>query len=489
MVRCWVIMLLLAGCGFLPEDDFTGLRAGDGIAPWTELGPAQICLGNEFLGPPASAPGGLCFGATVQEAPCQRDDDCRSREACVCGRCTVPYCASASDCAADRVCTFAENRCDTACFTEDDCAGGEECFNGVCRGRCLDDGDCQTGEVCNSRFFCITADCSDDGGCLAGERCRIQRTPRQVVEPSAVLDPDEPGGRTIVLYLEIAEELQRDETAIWRAVSRDGVHFQLTPAQPVVRDGVTARAPSVIRHAGGWAMYYEVDLGAAIRVTTSTDGVSWGPPATAITGGTGPAAARAPSAVALPDGSVAVYYQIGDGAAVALATGAIGGALTTRGPVLAPRDITVTDRGDGSPFWEDVVRVVSPYVAITDNPDGPALRLWYAAHGRESGDSVRLGEVEPIPPTFSIGYAAGAIGDPAALQAWPYGPVVDRVSAFLTHHEELSPAVLQLADRTGYLMYYVEADLAPEATGPDGPFEIRRLGVLGNGSYSATTGP
>src|SRR4051794_10097525 len=122
----WLAPLLvcLAGCGFLGSDSFTGTRTGDGIAPWTQLGPAQLCLGNQYLGPPDAAPGGLCFDQNVTEERCTLDGDCRSREACVCGRCTVAYCASASDCGAERVCSFAEHRCDLACLSGDDCPDG-----------------------------------------------------------------------------------------------------------------------------------------------------------------------------------------------------------------------------------------------------------------------------------------------------------------------------------------------------------------------------
>jgi len=275
-----VCLLGVAACGFLPEDDYTGKRAGDGIAPWADLGPAQVCLGNEFLGPPASTPGGLCFAETTQEARCTGDDQCRSRELCVCGRCTIAYCATASDCPADRICSFSEHRCDLTCFSGSDCPDGAECRNGVCRGRCIDESDCQTGEVCSSQNVCVTADCEDDDGCLAGERCRVQRTPRQVLEPSPAID-----GRQIVLWLEVSDENQLDQTAIWRAVSEDGLHFTMSPAAPVVEDGLTARAPSVIRTPEGWVMYYEVDAGAEIRVVTSLDGVSWTAPETAIGNG------------------------------------------------------------------------------------------------------------------------------------------------------------------------------------------------------------
>jgi hypothetical protein len=99
----------------------------------------------------------------------------------------------------------------------------------------------------------------------------------------------------------------------------------------------------------------------------------------------------------------------------------------------------------------------------------------------------------PIPPNYSVGYARAELDDPAALTRWPYGPVVDRVAAFLEHKEELGPGVVQLVDDGGatpaYLMYYVEAAADDTAMGPTGPFTTGRLGVLGNGTYTAVTGP
>jgi hypothetical protein len=479
MKRALVLLIVLGagGCGFLPEDDFTGKRAGDGIAPWTDLGPAQVCLGNEFLGPPDTTPGGLCFASTSQEAPCTGDDDCRSREACVCGRCTVAYCATASDCSGGRVCSFSEHRCDLTCFDGGDCPDGAECRNGVCRGRCIDESDCQTGEVCSSQNVCVTADCAGDDDCLASERCRIQRTPRQVIEPS----PASVDGQ-IVLWLEVSDPLQVDQTAIWRAVSRDGRHFTMSPAAPVLEDGNAARAPSVISTPEGWVMYYELATGPEIRVATSLDGIAWSAPETALAGG------RAPSAVLLPDGTVAVYYQVGAGTAIALATGAPGGALTAQGNVIVPGDVTVPESETG-PFWADVERVTSPFALLSEGAGGPSLRLYYSAFGRESGESVQLGEIVDIPPNYSVGYAAGDPTDPASMRPWPYGPIADRVSAFLDHREELSPAVVQLAGDDAYLLYYVEADPTDTAMGADGPFVIGRLGVLGNGAYAGTTGP
>jgi hypothetical protein len=192
--------------------------------------------------------------------------------------------------------------------------------------------------------------------------------------------------------------------------------------------------------------------------------------------------------VLLPDDTVAVYFQIGDGTALGLATGAPGGMLTMRGPVLQPSAVTVAPTGPTSPFWADVVAVKSPHAAVTSGPDGPSLRLWFSAFGRESADSEQFGMTVPIPPNYSIGYARASVDDPLTLVPWPYGPVVDRVDAFLDHKEELGPGVVQLVDgdgaMPGYLLYYTEATADDMAMGPTGPFTIGRLGVLGNGTFS-----
>jgi hypothetical protein len=479
--------IVAAACGFGPEQDFAGARTGDGIAPWTDLGPAAICVGNEFLGPPGSPPGGFCFDRNRPESPCRTDDDCASREACTCGRCTVQYCTSASDCDRGRVCTFGERRCDVACADASACAAGEECRNGVCRGRCETSAECQLGEVCSSRNVCVTDECAADSACMASETCHLQRAPRVVVEPSPLAGAPSP---RVTLYLEVGDAVQPDRRAIWRALSTDGIHFRFDPAHAVLEDAGAAHAPSAVADAGGVTLYYEAGDGVALKVARAADGVSFGPPAIALAGGAGAAAVRAPAAVVLPDGSAAVYYQQGDGTAIALATGALGGALTSRGPVLTPADVTIAPGAPRAPVWADVVRLRSPFAAITSGPAGPSLRLWFAGFGRESADSQQFGDDVPIPANHSIGYAAGDVDDPSALVPWRYGPVVDRVDAFLEHREELGPGVVQLVDAAGpepaYLLYYVEATPAAMAVGPAGPFTLGRLGVLANGGVLST---
>ena len=131
-MRRLVLLSLVAGCGFATPPDFTGRRIGDGVGPWVDRGALEMCLGNDRVGPPASAPGGFCQPSTTpDEALCTADADCRTRERCVCGRCTVEFCSTSDECGADHVCTFATHRCDLPCASSDQCPGEDSCVNGV----------------------------------------------------------------------------------------------------------------------------------------------------------------------------------------------------------------------------------------------------------------------------------------------------------------------------------------------------------------------
>ncbi len=473
MRRAWIAMAgLVAACGFAPQDDFSGRRVGEGIAPWSDVGGLRLCLGTNLVGAPASAASGLCDAPGSPNAPCLSDGDCRSRESCVCGGCTVQFCSANSDCGAGRVCTFGGingNRCDTPCATSADCAGGEFCQASRCIARCATDDDCQSGEFCATVGLdrvCAVRPCEDDTSCTDGRLCRIQRKPRVATEPSAI----EVDGQ-LVLYLELSDEFQQDQRAIYRAVSDDGVSFRMDPATPVIEDADTAHAPSAVRADGMVWVYYESGDGAALRATSSVDGISFGPAATVLEGM--PGAVHRPGVAIMPDGQIGVFYEVGDGAAIAFGRGAAGQALATEGTVLAPADVEDPGTGAASQFWIEIDRVGSPHAAVVEDAAGQqTLRVWFTAFGRESGDTIQLGEVMPVPPNFSIGFASGPADDPGALRVWPFNPVFDRISVFVDHLSELAPAVVQVGPER-FLMYYLAAD-------PAGG-ELGTIGVATNG--------
>lgn len=430
----WLIVLLVAACGFAPEEDLTGRRIGDGVATWQDLGPAELCLGTNRIGPAGSRVGGLCEDInTPAPTACLADDDCASRERCVCGRCTVQFCTSNAECGPARVCSFTENRCDTPCAGADDCAAGEGCVNSVCRAGCETTADCQTGEVCATQGTarrCIVADCSDDGDCLASESCAVQREPRATFQPTVLAE-----GAGFTMWLEM-EDRTPDERAIFRLTSRDGVRWRFDPADPVFEAAGDAHAPSVIRIDGGYRLFIETTGG--IAAANAPDGIAFEAPSMVLSGDW-----HEPAAVVV-DGEVWLYVSAGDRAGIHLSRA---GAPPT--PVFGTSDATDDEH------WRDVTRVGGPYVLVEESPlRAPTVRLWFDAFGEESGVSMQFGEPVQLPPNDSIGYASALASDPTNLVTWAYNPVFDRVVAFLEHRAELAPAVVRVPDEEVYFLYY-----------------------------------
>lgn len=433
----------LAACGLGGGPAPAGETVVTGVGPWTDLGPATVCLGSEALVAPESTPGGLCVpGGAPAPAACATDAACGSRESCVCGACTIAYCAAASDCAAPRICNFSAHRCDLPCTSGTACGDVADCIGGVCRGRCATTADCQHGEFCDSNHVCFSDDCASVADCQGLERCELQRVPRAVAEPAPV---HVPGG--LVLYLEL-------DGAVWRAVGTDGLHFTIDPGLPVLAD---ARAPSAVVEAGVTYLYFERGDGAELRVATAADGTRFGP-STVVVAGPG---VHAPTAVHTAAG-VACYFE--RAGAIELATGPREALLDERGAVLTPVDVQVGDGTPGTAFWTPVTRLSSPHAILAGPAGAQTIRLWFAALGTESPPAEKFGEPAPIPPNDSIGYAAAEPADPGGLHVWPYGPVADRIEAFLDHHDERAPAVVEAGG--GFRMYYLDET---------------RLGVLGSG--------
>jgi hypothetical protein len=135
--------------------------------------------------------------------------------------------------------------------------------------------------------------------------------------------------------------------------------------------------------------------------------------------------------------------------------------------VLTPGDVEVGTGAPGTAFWMTITRVQSPHAVLA----GDAVHLFFSAFGVESADATKYGMTEPIPANFSVGYAAARASAPDVLTPWPYGPVFDRVEAFLDHRDELDPAVID-AGGDSFLMYYIDAS----------PMQLGRLGVLGSGA-------
>ncbi|HEY3360208.1 MAG TPA: hypothetical protein VGQ83_43555 [Polyangia bacterium] len=450
-----------AGCGLAGTgESFTGIRDPDGIAPWGDLGQPLFCAQPRLVGPPDSEPRGFCVPDEAADgAGCTADSDCRNRERCLCGRCAVQFCDSAQQCGPDRTCSFAEHKCHRPCLTLDDCTLEEDkCDRGVCKKRCDDSSVCQTGEVCSSSSgYCVTADCATDRDCGAGTHCVVQREPWDLRAPEAL------GGAEITLYVEVRRG--SGAWAIWRARSADGLSFTFDPARPVLEPAADEAgrvgAPAVLQTADGWQMFFEHGDGAGLRRARSADGVTWErDPGEALAPAAGweAGAVRAPSVLALPDGTVALFYEGGVGAGIGLALSPDGAAFTRQpAPVLMPADFT------DPVLWREVSRVGQPFARLTRDAAGNAVvGLYVAAFGMESAAAIEFDQLKQVPPNYSIGYAAAMAAD-LEFHVFPLNPVMDRVVEFLTHDSELEPTVVPRG--SGYLMYFTRADASAMAYG------------------------
>ncbi|MGZ3438957.1 MAG: hypothetical protein ACXVDD_05560 [Polyangia bacterium] len=421
-----------AGCGFEREAPYAGTRVPD-VGPWQDLGPLTVCTASQSrIVAPSLGSAGVCVSSAPGGPACAADGDCASRERCLCGRCAVAVCDSAAVCGrADGgfVCSFADRRCDRPCTVDGDCAGGERCVAGrhICRGTCATSADCQRGESCSSSTgLCVTTPCASDGDC-GGRACQVERTGALLAEPSPLGTE-----RGVELWLERTDD---DGVArIWHGAGADGTAFVLDPDAQLV-----GSAPSVARlRDGSFALVFA--NGASLFAARSPDGVAWSAPTPALPN------ARQPSLVVQPDGTPLVYVVDPDGNLTRFAG--------TSDLVFSAPLVALTPMTTQTPTWPDVDALASPFAQPYVDADGsPRLRLWFAAHGSESGPSSQFGVPTPSPPDYSIGLAVSA--DTATFVLDAYNPVFDRTTDFINHPSELQPAVLSVGDR--WLLYYVRA--------------------------------
>jgi len=433
MMRTLALFLCVvaAGCGFEREAPYAGARVPD-VAPWSDLGPVDLCLAAARIVAPSLGSAGLCGTAAAAAASCASDGDCKSRERCVCGACTVAVCDSADECGpADGgfVCTFSDRRCDRACDTDDQCQRGERCVAGrhVCRGSCAATADCQHGERCDSGSgLCVATACAADGDC-GGTSCALQRTAGLVAHAAPIVTAS-----GVELFFEHTGD---DGVAnIWSAAG-DGTRFTV---DHMLFPGAT---PSVARLPdGSFAMVFAD--GASLFAARSPDGVRWSAPTPALPN------ARQPSLVIAADGTPLVWVVDPDGNLTRFSG--------TPDLVFSTPRVALTPATASTPLWPDIDTLAAPFVQPYVDPDGTArLRLWFAAHGTGTGPSSQFGTPTPTPPDYSIGLAVSADGG-ATFIPDAYDPVFDRTSDFINHPGELDPAVLDLGDH--WLLYYRRAN-------------------------------
>lgn len=457
--------LAAAGCTLMDEPLWSGTRLSSGVGPYRELGGVEVCVSDHRLGTPESSLAGFCVPrAAPARAPCYRDDDCAGRESCVCGFCTIKYCTRNDECGEGRSCDFTLSRCVKRCETDCDCDGpNARCDIGMCQQLCIVNSECQSGEICSlSRARCISVPCSGDGDCFPDEECVIQREPRQVTEPTVLIDPHT-GGLVAFFDMIHSGPYERPRHMIFRAVTSDGAHWSVDPAAPVLEPDIPDdyRAPTVVATATGFVLFLESGAGAGILRAESADGRSWTfAPDTPVLAPSAPwedGRVAAPAAVVGPDGRLRLYYEFGQGDGIAVVTADDG--LGLQIPVAPDRRTVVLTPGDVTHelLWRNVTRVRSPVARVVEDGLGiPRFELLFSARGFESPEASSFGTVEQIPSNYSIGYAASADGE--TFEVYPFNPVFDRVvpNTFVNHSSELAPALVVYDGRT--LLFFAGAD-------------------------------
>jgi hypothetical protein len=430
------LSIAFCGCGFVGEAPYAGRRVAD-VSPWQDQGELTICEGTTRLAARPTEAAGACRTA-APPAACNTEAECRSREACVCGVCTVAICDSADECHGGRVCSFADRRCDRTCTADAECHAGERCIPGrnICRGSCEANADCQTGERCQtSSGLCVTDACRDDSTCFGGATCALERTPTTFGEPAPLKTA---GG--VALWFDRTD--LDGTTRLWRAEGTDGLSFQLAPAQSIA----VGRAPTLIDDGQGGLWVFYSRGGDIYRAHAAHDGadVALMDEILALEGADSPSVAR------LPDGTVALYCTRPGGDALHLyrATSSDGATFS------APTSVLDTAQLTDPVLWRNLDRVASPFVEVVRSATGKnVVRLWFAAHGQESAASLQFGMAADTPANFSIGEATSENG--GSFTPYPFEPVFDRVTDFVTHQSELAPAVVDHGEAR--LLYYLRA--------------------------------
>lgn len=497
---CVLFSLALLSCGFLPSSIDVPERFGDGIGPWEEQGPVHFCFGNTLIGRPRIAnpqpcetkeecsiglicleglcqspqlePSGICIPPEITPQSCTDSSQCHGREACLCGQCIVQHCTTHSDCIDGKACNFAERQCVTPCATESDCHFGETCRNRICyNNECQQDTDCFEGEFCSRSNKCVIQTCSPtvpSQTCLQGKTCVIQKEPRHLLEPTFLPNDD---SSKLTMWMEMSAADDAHYRSIYRAQSDNGIIYAIHPLTPVLDNNGNTHAPSIIKNDDTFMLYYEYD-GSEIRSATSIDGISFAQDTVAIEAPPNETV-HAPSALLLPSNNVLVYYHLSNGHRIDMARGQFGNILVTEGTALTKHSITVS-RQDSVVFWDPIQKITSPYALLA--PNNETIKLWFSAFGKESDTAKQLGNDYEIPENFSVGYAQGTIINPINFTPWPWNPVFDSISLFLTHQSETGAAIIRDSryELAPYLLYYTKTNSI------DG--SIRSLHVAINGT-------
>jgi Cys-rich repeat protein len=149
-----------------------------------DCGTEQVCSGGRCVAPPECSKDADCaegFTCRAGTCACSGDAACAANQACVDGRCNArERCTTDDPCLPlGRRCELTQGICVPPCALPTDCAPGLDgrvatalfaCQSGSCIRRCLGDGSCGTGLICDEGF-CRAAACRIYADCPAGTYC------------------------------------------------------------------------------------------------------------------------------------------------------------------------------------------------------------------------------------------------------------------------------------------------------------------------------
>jgi len=435
---------LPVACGLLPSPSPAPPFPSDGVAPFGDASPIELCIGTGHVVSPGASGGvgAVCVSAGGQGAPCSSDAACDGNEHCVCGRCIVEPCTVGALCPQGQVC--ADNRCTKGCAADADCGAGETCDAGGCTRTCSSNDACHYGERCDPLFgVCVAKLCSAAMSCAPGDTCEPEAVMGALHEPEVVTV-----GGASVGYVELRSP--GAPSAIYRARIDTPGRWTADPAMPVLGGAAPgAGAPSVLVDGADVEMYFAVGTGQAIGHARSSDGgrtfVADAAPVLAPAVGWEAGWVGSPAAVRF-QGATLLFYEGGPGAGVGLAR--VSGGSGTRvgsGPIASPATA-------GDPvFWRDVTQVGAPYALVA----GDVLRVYFTGRGVWGSDAIVGDAAVPADPTDAIGLTASRDG--MSFVPYPSGPVYARVINLRSYLGQREAAV-QLLPGVGAQITFVSTD-------------------------------
>ncbi|MBK7773059.1 MAG: hypothetical protein IPL19_04695 [Sandaracinaceae bacterium] len=445
-------LLLTSACGLAPQPESDGVRVRDGIAPYSDQGGLQFCVGGQRLLPNVEREG-VCRADAQVPADCEADSDCPSPESCVCGQCMVQLCQATSECRDGLICAGRPKRCIPRCNADEECGPYGLCNGGACETACWAQTDCPTGELCLVGR-CAAVGCGPDGpNCFAGETCAVQALEGSVTGVSAIAAEDVSDtteGTRIVVFAELSTPAT--PSAIVRFESEEGRRFVAVAGQSILPPlGATRIAnPSVVRTPAGLYVFAELDNGASIVRALDPSGTGQTPGTFEViaTPAGWASEVRAPSAAFVNDRViVAIAGASGEGIVI----GYLDGATFALGA--APTLTLASFEAEGR--FVGVSTLGGPDLRIEESAAGRTfLRLFADARATTLPVGIVGGPLDL--PTSSVVYATALVEDGSDALRFHIAqdnPTFGRVQNFAPL-EEYDPSVVRLGN--AYLLYFAD---------------------------------